>query len=63
MNFDRITAFYTYSFWEAFHSKGNEVCVINSFHGLLWIFLKPCIHFVNIMKMGMFSFDGNKTYF
>ena len=44
-NSDRIIAFYTYSFWEAFYSKGNGVCVINS---LLWIFLKPCIHFVHV---------------
>ena len=38
-------------------------CVINSSHSFLWIFLKPCILVVDIMKTFMWVFDGARVNF
>ena len=35
------------------HALRYRVCVINSSHSFLWIFLKPCIPVVDILKMCM----------
>ena len=35
-----------------------KVCVNNSYHSSQWIFLKPCILIVDIMKMSMWIFNG-----
>ena len=40
------------------HTLRYRVCVINSSYSCQWIFLKPCILIVDIMKMCMWIFDG-----
>ena len=45
------------------HALRYRVCVINSSHSFQWIFLKPCVHVVDILKMCMWVFDGAKINF
>ena len=45
------------------HALWYRVCVINSSHSFLWIFLKPCIPLVDILKMCMWVFGGAKNNF
>ena len=45
------------------HALQYRVCVINSSHTFQWVFLKPYILFVDIMKMCMWSFGGDKIIF
>ena len=40
-----------------------SVCVINFSHSFQWIFLKPCIPVVDILKMYMWIFDEARTNF
>ena len=40
------------------HTLWYRVCVINSSHSLKWIFLKPCISVVDILKMCMWVCGG-----
>ena len=40
-----------------------RVCLINSSHSFQWVCLKSCILFVDIMKMCMWSFGGDKIIF
>ena len=40
------------------HTLWYKVCVINSSYSFQWIFLKPCIVVVDIMKMCIWVFDG-----
>ena len=40
------------------HALRYRVCVINSSHSFLWIFLKPCIPVVDILKFCMWVFGG-----
>ena len=43
---------------EMFLHIGYGVCVINSSYSFQWIFLKPCILIVDILKMCILIFDG-----
>ena len=45
------------------HALRYRVCVINSSHSCEWIFLKPCIPVVNILKMCMWVFGGARINF
>ena len=45
------------------HALWYRVCVINSSHSFKWIFLKPCIPVVDILKMCMWVFGGARIYF
>ena len=45
------------------HTLRYRVCVINSSHSFLWIFLKPCISVVDILKMCMWVFGGARINF
>ena len=45
------------------HSLRYRVCVINFSHSFQWIFLKPCIPTVDILKMCMWVFDGARINF
>ena len=40
-----------------------RVCVINSSHSFQWIFLKPCIFVVDILKMCMWVFGEARINF
>ena len=40
------------------HALQYRVCVINSSHSFKWIFLKPCLPVVDILKMCMWVFGG-----
>ena len=40
------------------HALRYRVCVINSSHSFKWVFLKPCIPDVDILKMCMWAFGG-----
>ena len=58
--FDKIRLFkFNQSFWAAFFVIGYGVCVFNASHSKR-IFFKPCIHFSDIMKMCMWSFDNTE---
>ena len=63
INFDRIMAFRTLVILGNFCIEGYGVCVINSSYSFQWIFLKPCIILVDIMKVGMWIFDGPSINF
>ena len=45
------------------HALRYRVCVINSSHSFQWIFLKPCILVVDILKMCMWVFGGARIFF
>ena len=45
------------------HTLWNSVCVINSSHTFQWIFLKPCILVVDILKLCIWVFNGAKINF
>ena len=45
------------------HALRYRVCVINSSHSFKWIFLKPCIPIVDILKMCMWVFGGIRMKF
>ena len=45
------------------HTLRYSVCVINSTLSFQWIFLKPCIPVVEILKMCMWVFDEARTNF
>ena len=45
------------------HALRYRVCVINSSHSFQWIFLKPCISVVDILKMCMWVFSGARINF
>ena len=45
------------------HALRYRVCVINSSHSFLRIFLKPCIPVVDILKMCMWVFGGARINF
>ena len=45
------------------HALRYRVCVINSSHSFHWIFLKPCIFVVDILKMCMWVFGGARINF
>ena len=55
---DRIMTFELSHFRQFFCIVGYRVCVINSSFSFQWVFLKPCILVVDIMKIGMWVFDG-----
>ena len=57
-NFERLTAFLG-----IFCIVGFGVCVVNSSHNFQWIFFKPCILVVDIMKMCIWGFGGARTNF
>ena len=56
INFDRITTFF-------FYTIGYGVCVINSFYSFQWVFFKLCVLVVVMIKMYMWSFNGDKINF
>ena len=60
INFDRITALVILG---NFCIVGYGVCVINSSYSFQWIILKPCILIVDILKMCMWIFAGEKIIF
>ena len=43
------------------HTLRYSVCEINSSHSFQWIFLKPCIPVVDILKMCIWVFDEART--
>ena len=45
---------------EMFLHIGYGVCVISSSYSFQWIFLKPCILIVDILKMCILIFDGTR---
>ena len=45
------------------HTLRYRVCVINSSHSFKWIFLKPCISVVDILKMCIWVFGGARINF
>ena len=45
------------------HTLRYSVCVINFSHSFQWIFLKPCIPVMEILKMCMWVFDEARTNF
>ena len=45
------------------HALRYRVCVINYSHSFQWIFLKPCIIIVDILKMCMWIFGGARINF
>ena len=45
------------------HALRYRVCVINFSHSFQWIFLKPCISVVDILKMCMWVFGGARINF
>ena len=45
------------------HALRYRVCVINCSHSFQWIFLKPCISVVDILKMCIWVLDGAKINF
>ena len=63
INFHRVTAFRTWSFYAIFSIVGYEVCVINSSYSFQWIVLKLCILVVDITKMCMWIIDGARLNF
>ena len=64
INFDKITAFQTYSFLAVFFCiVGYGVCVINISYNFQWIIMKLCILVVDILKMCMWVFDRTRINF
>ena len=54
---------FEHSYFRHFSVVGYGVCVINSFYSFQWMVLKLRRHIINILKMCMWGFNGDRFNF